>query len=300
MPDFEFQTAHRRSPVRERKRSWRGSRRVTGRSSTGPLLSQVSVAGWTQRTGARRTGAFIGDDMVAIMTVNPQQGWMKEVGELRLVVHPEACVARASRRRRAPCRRRGDRDGTPQAVRRGAREPAPGDRHVHRAGFDRRPSSATTSSTVKADRAASASSAGSSRRDRTTSPTATGDIVKAAVLNSIPGRSTSRTSRSANPARRGARAHCGGRGLPQRPALHGGQVPVPVPGGPRARVGAESSKRSALWCTTCSRATTSSPACRRSAGTARSAPTAISLSARTSGPSSSASRASRRALSRSG
>ncbi len=54
------------------------------------LLSQVSVAGWTQRTGARRTGAFIGDEMVAILTVNPQPGWMSRVGELRLVVLPEA------------------------------------------------------------------------------------------------------------------------------------------------------------------------------------------------------------------
>lgn len=54
------------------------------------LLSQVSVAGWTQRSVARRTGAFAGDDMVAIMTVNPQAGWMSKVGELRLVVLPEA------------------------------------------------------------------------------------------------------------------------------------------------------------------------------------------------------------------
>jgi GNAT superfamily N-acetyltransferase len=54
------------------------------------LLSQVSVAGWTQRTSARRLGAFIGDDMVAILTVNPQPGWMSEVGEVRLVVLPEA------------------------------------------------------------------------------------------------------------------------------------------------------------------------------------------------------------------
>jgi len=54
------------------------------------LLSQVLVASWTQPTGARRTGAFIGDEMMAILTVNPQQGWMSKVGEVRLVVLPEA------------------------------------------------------------------------------------------------------------------------------------------------------------------------------------------------------------------
>jgi ribosomal protein S18 acetylase RimI-like enzyme len=54
------------------------------------LLSQVSVAGWTRRSTARRTGAFIDDEMVAIMTVNQQAGWMSQVGELRLVVLPEA------------------------------------------------------------------------------------------------------------------------------------------------------------------------------------------------------------------
>jgi len=54
------------------------------------LLSQVSVAGWTRRSTARRTGAFLGDDMVAIMTINQRAGWMSQVGELRLVVLPEA------------------------------------------------------------------------------------------------------------------------------------------------------------------------------------------------------------------
>ena len=54
------------------------------------LLSQVLVASWTQRTPARRVGAFIGDEMVAILTVNPGQGWMSKVGEVRLVVLPEA------------------------------------------------------------------------------------------------------------------------------------------------------------------------------------------------------------------
>lgn len=89
MPDFDLKplTAdHRRAAEAFAARIPQGDRAFIDRS----LLSQVSVAGWTQRTGARRTGAFIGDDMVAIMTVNPQQGWMKEVGELRLVVLPEA------------------------------------------------------------------------------------------------------------------------------------------------------------------------------------------------------------------
>lgn len=54
------------------------------------LLSQISVAGWTQPTRAHRTGAFVDGAMVAIMTVNPQPGWMSHVGELRLVVLPEA------------------------------------------------------------------------------------------------------------------------------------------------------------------------------------------------------------------
>jgi ribosomal protein S18 acetylase RimI-like enzyme len=54
------------------------------------LLSQISVAGWTRRSTARRTGAFAGEEMVAIMTVNQRAGWMDRVGELRLVVLPEA------------------------------------------------------------------------------------------------------------------------------------------------------------------------------------------------------------------
>lgn len=54
------------------------------------LLNQAMVAGWTQRSLARRVGAFIGDDMVAILTVNPGQGWTSKVGEVRLVVIPEA------------------------------------------------------------------------------------------------------------------------------------------------------------------------------------------------------------------
>ncbi len=89
MSNFELRplTAdHRRAAETFAARIPHGERAFIDRS----LLSQVSVAGWTQRTGARRTGAFIGDEMVAILTVNPQPGWMSRVGELRLVVLPEA------------------------------------------------------------------------------------------------------------------------------------------------------------------------------------------------------------------
>lgn len=89
MPDFELRplTAdHRRAAEAFAAKIPQGERAFIDRS----LLSQVSVAGWTQRSAARRTGAFDGDDMVAIMTVNPRAGWMSKVGELRLVVLPEA------------------------------------------------------------------------------------------------------------------------------------------------------------------------------------------------------------------
>lgn len=89
MSDFELKplTAdHRRAAEAFAAKVPHGERAFIDRS----LLSQVSVAGWTQRTGARRTGAFIGDEMVAIMTVNPRAGWMSKVGELRLVVLPQA------------------------------------------------------------------------------------------------------------------------------------------------------------------------------------------------------------------
>lgn len=89
MSDYELRplTAdHRRAAEAFAAKIPHGDRAFIDRS----LLSQVSVAGWTQRSVARRTGAFAGDDMVAIMTVNPQAGWMSRVGELRLVVLPEA------------------------------------------------------------------------------------------------------------------------------------------------------------------------------------------------------------------
>lgn len=89
MADFEVRpltAEHRRAAEEFAAKIPHGEKGFIDRS----LLSQVSVASWTQRTAARRTGAFIGGDMVAIMTVNPQPGWMNKVGELRLVVLPEA------------------------------------------------------------------------------------------------------------------------------------------------------------------------------------------------------------------
>lgn len=89
MTSFELRplTAdHRRASENFAQKIPQGERAFIDRS----LLSQVSVASWTQRTGARRVGAFQGDEMVAILTVNPEQGWMSKVGELRLVVLPEA------------------------------------------------------------------------------------------------------------------------------------------------------------------------------------------------------------------
>ena len=89
MPEYELKPLtvdHRRAAEAFAAKIPHGDRAFIDRS----LLSQVSVAGWTQRSPARRTGAFDGDDMVAIMTVNPQAGWMSKVGELRLVVLPEA------------------------------------------------------------------------------------------------------------------------------------------------------------------------------------------------------------------
>lgn len=53
------------------------------------LLSQVSIAGWTRATPARRLGAFIDDELVGLVTVDPRTGWMSHVAELRLVVQPD-------------------------------------------------------------------------------------------------------------------------------------------------------------------------------------------------------------------
>ncbi len=89
MPGFELRplTAdHRTAAEIFAARIPHGERAFADRA----LLSQVSVASWTQRTPARRVGAFIGDEMVAILTVNPGQGWMSKVGEVRLVVLPDA------------------------------------------------------------------------------------------------------------------------------------------------------------------------------------------------------------------
>ena len=39
------------------------------------LLTQVSVASWTQATPARRLGAFVDDELVGLITVEPGTGW---------------------------------------------------------------------------------------------------------------------------------------------------------------------------------------------------------------------------------
>ena len=52
------------------------------------LLYDVAVAGWTRSTPARRIVALDGPDVVGLVTVEPQRGWMDHVGEFRLVVQP--------------------------------------------------------------------------------------------------------------------------------------------------------------------------------------------------------------------
>ena len=54
------------------------------------LLSDVAVAGWTQRSVGRRFGALDGEHIVAVMSVTPGVGWMSRVGELRVLIAPEA------------------------------------------------------------------------------------------------------------------------------------------------------------------------------------------------------------------
>ena len=54
------------------------------------LLYDVAVAGWTQATPARRIVAIDGVDVVGLVTVEPQRGWMSHVGDFRVVVQPSA------------------------------------------------------------------------------------------------------------------------------------------------------------------------------------------------------------------
>ena len=54
------------------------------------LLYDVAVAGWTQATPARRIVARDGADIVGLVTVEPQRGWMAHVGDFRVVVQPSA------------------------------------------------------------------------------------------------------------------------------------------------------------------------------------------------------------------
>jgi ribosomal protein S18 acetylase RimI-like enzyme len=54
------------------------------------LLYDVAVAGWTRATPARRIAALDGADVVGLVTVEPQRGWMEHVGDFRVVVQPSA------------------------------------------------------------------------------------------------------------------------------------------------------------------------------------------------------------------
>jgi ribosomal protein S18 acetylase RimI-like enzyme len=52
------------------------------------LLYDVAVAGWTRATPARRIVAVQAPDVVGLVTVEPQRGWMDHVGDFRVVVQP--------------------------------------------------------------------------------------------------------------------------------------------------------------------------------------------------------------------
>lgn len=54
------------------------------------LLYDVAVAGWTQATPAKRIVAMDGDEVIGLVTVEPQRGWMSHVGDFRIVVQPSA------------------------------------------------------------------------------------------------------------------------------------------------------------------------------------------------------------------
>ena len=54
------------------------------------LLYDVAVAAWTQATPARRIVARDGDEIVGLVTVEPQRGWMDHVADFRVVVQPSA------------------------------------------------------------------------------------------------------------------------------------------------------------------------------------------------------------------
>jgi len=52
------------------------------------LLYDVAVATWTQATPAKRIVAQQRDDVIGMVTVEPQRGWMSHVGDFRVVVQP--------------------------------------------------------------------------------------------------------------------------------------------------------------------------------------------------------------------
>lgn len=54
------------------------------------LMSDIAIAAWTRQTPTRRFGAFGDERMVGVMSVTPGTGWVSHVGDLRIVVAPEA------------------------------------------------------------------------------------------------------------------------------------------------------------------------------------------------------------------
>jgi ribosomal protein S18 acetylase RimI-like enzyme len=54
------------------------------------LIHDVVVASWTRATPAKRIAAVDGDEIVGLLTVDPQHGWMDHVGQIRVVVQPSA------------------------------------------------------------------------------------------------------------------------------------------------------------------------------------------------------------------
>lgn len=54
------------------------------------LLYDVAVAGWTRATPAKRIVALEDGEILGLVTVEPQRGWMDHVGDFRVVVQPSA------------------------------------------------------------------------------------------------------------------------------------------------------------------------------------------------------------------
>jgi ribosomal protein S18 acetylase RimI-like enzyme len=53
------------------------------------LLTQVAVNSWTQAVPARRSIVVEDGAVVALVTVDPGTGWVRHVGDLRVIVQPD-------------------------------------------------------------------------------------------------------------------------------------------------------------------------------------------------------------------